>query len=170
MYAHVTPKFAQIKGQFVNDEEKHQAERRLTLSHVSKHVKCLREITKEHHKISRKLITITGVLIFRCLLNKIIWKSKHKCMDSFITKNKKLDRLITYSPSITPDYNIPITNLSTINLNQKELNQLKMELDYSLVNKNKHVKKNIAASMENIAEAVDKYLDNKQREDFHELL
>ena len=170
LYAHVTPKFAQIKGQFVNNEEKHQAERRLMLSHVSKHTKRLKEITKQHHEISGKLITITGGLIFRCLLNKVIWKSKRKRMDSFTTKNKKLDRLITYSPSITPDYNISIINLSTINLNQKELNQLKVGLDYSFVDKNKHVKKNIATSMENVAEAVDKDLDNEQREDFHELL
>ena len=91
-------------------------------------------------------------------------------MDSFITKNKKLERLITYSPSITPDYNISIINLLTINLNQKELNQLKMGLDYSVVDQNKQVKKNIAASMENVAEAVDKDLDKEQEEDFHELL
>ena len=45
-----------------------------------------------------------------------------------------------------------------------------MRLDYSFVDKNKHVKKNIATSMENIAEAVDKDLDNKQREDFGGLL
>ena len=71
---------------------------------------------------------------------------------------------------MTLDYNIPIINLSTINFNQKELNQLKMGLDYSFVNKNKHVQTNIAASMENVVEAVDKDLDNEQREDFHELL
>ena len=91
-------------------------------------------------------------------------------MDSFITKNKKLERLITYSPSITPDYNISIINLSTINLNQKELNQLKMGLDYSFVGQNKQAKNNIATSMENAAEAVDKNLDKEQGEDFHELL
>ena len=78
--------------------------------------------------------------------------------------------MLRCSSSITPDYNIPIINLSTINLNQKELNQLKMGLDYSFVDKNKHVKKNIATSMENVAEAVDKHLDKEQREDFHELL
>ena len=125
LYAYVTLKFAQIKGQFVNNEEKHQAETILMLSHVSKYAKCPKEMTKEHHEISGKLMTITGRLIFKCLLNKIIWTSKCKRMDSFITKKKKLDRLITHSPSITPDYNILIINLSTINLNQKELNQLK---------------------------------------------
>ena len=45
-----------------------------------------------------------------------------------------------------------------------------MGLDYSFVDKNKLVKKNIATSMENVAETVDKDLDNEQREDFHELL
>ena len=80
-------------------------------------------------------------------------------MDLFITKNKKLDRLITYSPSITPGHKIPIINLLTIYLNQKELNQLKMGLDYSFVDKNKRVKGNIAASMESAIEAVDKDID-----------
>ena len=76
-----------------------------------------------------------------------------------------------YIPSITLDYNIPSINLSTIHLNQKELNQLKMELDYSSVDKNnKRVKKNIAASIESVTEAVDKKLDNEKREDLHELL
>ena len=37
-----------------------------------------------------------------------------------------------------------------------------MGLDYSFVEKNKHVKKNIAASMENVAGAVDKNLDNEK--------
>ena len=45
-----------------------------------------------------------------------------------------------------------------------------MGLAYSFIDKNKHAKKSIAASMENVAEAVVKDLDNKQREDFHELL
>ena len=48
----------QIKGQYVNDEEKHQAERGLMLSHISK---CLKEVTKEHHEVSGQLLTITGV-------------------------------------------------------------------------------------------------------------
>ena len=39
-----------------------------------------------------------------------------------------------------------------------------MGLDYSFIDK-----KNIAASMNSVAEAVDKDLDNKKREDFHEL-
>ena len=72
LYANVTPKPAQIKEQFVDDEEKHQAERRLTLNHVSKHAKCLKKTPKEHHEISGKLLTITRRLILKLLLNKII--------------------------------------------------------------------------------------------------
>ena len=40
---------------------------------VSKHAKCLKEIIKEHHKVSGKLQTITGDLIFRYLLNVNVW-------------------------------------------------------------------------------------------------
>ena len=171
--AYVTPKFAQIKGQFINNYEKYQAERRLMLC-VSKHAKCLKETTKEHHEISGKLINITGRVIFKCLLNKIIWTSTRKRIDSFIKKKKKRKKKNGQINNILPFHNTrlqhPIINLSTIHLNQKELNTLKMRLDYSFVDKNKHVKKNIAASMENVAEAVDKDLDNENREDFHELL
>ena len=99
----VTPTFAQIKVQFVNSEEKNRAEMRLTLNYVSKHAKCLKETTKKPHKILGKSMTIKERSIFKYLLNKIMCTSKRKRMDSCITKSKKLDRLITYIPSITPD-------------------------------------------------------------------
>ena len=89
LYAHITPVFAQINEQSVNDEEKHQAVRRLMLSHVWKHVKCLKDMTKEHHEISGKLMTITRRLIFKCLLNKIIWTSKRKSMGLLLTRTKE---------------------------------------------------------------------------------
>ena len=106
-------------------------------------------------------MTIAGRLIFKRVPNKIIWTSKRKRMDS----NRKMD-----SPSITPNYSIPIINFSTTHSTQKQLNQLKIGLDYSFVDENKHAKMNIAASMESLAEAVVKGLDNKKREDFHEIL
>ena len=84
--------------------------------------------------------------------------------------NRKMDRLISYSPSILPNYNITVINFSTTHSIQKQLNQLKIGLDYSFVDENKYVKMNIAASMESLAEAVVKGLDNEKREDFHELL
>ena len=63
-------------------------------------------------------MTIAGRLIFKGVQNKIIWTSKRKRMDS----NRKMDRLISYSPSITPDYSIPIINFSTTHSTQKQLN------------------------------------------------
>ena len=58
------------------------------MSHVSKHAKYLKKTTKEHHKVSGKLLTITGQLIFKCLLNKIICISKLKT-DGFIYYKKR---------------------------------------------------------------------------------
>ena len=111
------------------------------LSHVSKYAKCLKETTKKQDEVSGKIITIIGRLILKCLQNKIICTSKRNRMESYITKYKKLNILITCSSSITPDYNIFIISFSTIHLNEKELKQLQKELDYSFVDKNKYVKK-----------------------------
>ena len=55
-------------------------------------------------------MTITGRFTFKCLQNKVICKPKRKRMDSFIAKNKNLDRLITYSPSITLDSHNQLVN------------------------------------------------------------
>ena len=93
LYAHVTRKFSQIKGQFVTDEEKHQGERRMMLSHVSKYAKCLKETTKEQDEVSEKIITIRGRLILKCLQNKIICTSKCNRMESYITKDKKTEQI-----------------------------------------------------------------------------
>ena len=101
-------------------------------------------------------MTIAGSLISKGVPNKIIWTSRRKRMDS----NRKMDRLISYSPSITPNYSIPIINFSTTHSTQKQLNQLKIG----------YAEMNIAASMESLAEAVVKSLDNKKRKDFHEIL
>ena len=104
------------------------------LSHVYKYAKYLQETINQHHKISGELETITGRLTFKLFL-KVICKSQRKRMDLFTTKNKKLNVLITFSPSVTPDYNILIINLSANHLNRKELNQIKVVLGYSFVDK-----------------------------------
>ena len=45
----VTPKFAQINGQFINKQDQNDAEQKLMLSHSNRHVLTLKELT---HKLS----------------------------------------------------------------------------------------------------------------------
>ena len=48
LYHKVTPKFAQINGQFINKQDQIDAERKLMLSHLNRHVLTLKEL---RHKL-----------------------------------------------------------------------------------------------------------------------
>ena len=57
-----------------------------------------------------------------------------------------------------------------LTLKQKEKDQLKLGLEYSFVDKNKHIKKNLAANLECIADTITNKLENDKKEEFHEFL
>ena len=57
-----------------------------------------------------------------------------------------------------------------IELTSDEENQFKLGLEYSFIDKNKHIKKNLAANFESLADKDTENLENCKREDFHELL
>ena len=65
---------------------------------------------------------------------------------------------------------IPVINLFSVQLSDKELSQLSFGLDHSYVDKNKYVKKNLAANFESLAQAVNSEILNEEKEDFHEFL
>ena len=68
------------------------------------------------------------------------------------------------------DYDVPVINLSLNQLSDKELNQLSFGLDHSYADKNKHVKKNLAANFESLAQTVGSEILKQEKEDFHEFL
>ncbi len=67
-------------------------------------------------------------------------------------------------------YDIPVINLSSIELTEKEQWQLSYGLDHSFIDKNKNVKKTVAWNLESLAQSIDKHISNEQREDLHEFL
>ena len=56
-------------------------------------------------------------------------------------------------------YSVPVVNLSNNYLTKKERVQLSFGLEHSIVGKNRHVKKNLAANLEVVAEKVTSSLD-----------
>ena len=96
------------------------------MSHVSKHAKYLKKTTKEHRKVSGKLLTITGQLIFKCLLNKIICISKLKTDGFIYYKKRKTGQINNIQAFDNTRLQHPHNQLSTVHLNQKQLNQLKI--------------------------------------------
>ena len=55
-------------------------------------------------------------------------------------------------------------------LSNKEDQQPKLRLKHSFVDKNKNIKKLLAANMERVAERVENSLDQYQTENFHEVM
>ena len=94
-------------------------------------------------------------------------------MFSFETKNKKLQVLISKAhkrEKISDSYKTPIINLSNTDLTLEESKQLNLGREYSFVDKNKNIKKFLAANFESIADRITDNLQSDQRENFHEFL
>ena len=61
---------------------------------------------------------------------------------------------------------VPVLNLSSIELSDKELSQLSFGLDHSYVVKNKHAKKNLAANFEFLTQTFDSEISIEEKEYF----
>ena len=170
LHLHITPKFAKVHGQFIEDNEKHNAERSVLCSHLRRHISTLNDLTTSHRDASQELLSITGGVIFNLLLKKINITSRTLRLSSFQTKNKKLLLLRRTYNNNHKLYDIPVINLSSVELTKKELWQLSYGLDHSFVDKNKHVKKTIASSFESLAQSIDNTVSNEERENLHEFL
>ena len=65
---------------------------------------------------------------------------------------------------------VPISILSDYKLSEIERKQLELDLEYSFVNKNRDLKKNLAANLETIASQASPFLNQTKLGDFHEFL
>ena len=92
---------------------------------------------------------------------------------SFKTKNVKLELLMSKArkrEKVSDSYKTPIINLSNIELILEESKQLNLCLEYSFVNKNKNIKKFLAANFEAMPDRITDNLQSDQRENFHKFL
>ena len=67
-------------------------------------------------------------------------------------------------------FKVPIVNLSSYDLSELERKQLHLGLEYSFVDKSKHLKKNISANFEIVSHKVSESINHDHLEDFHEFL
>ena len=107
------------------------------------------------------------------LLRRVLNEHSSQRFESFVTKNKKLRNLKDLSTTKGPNQPtsfVPVVNLTDIALTQKERDQLSLGLDYSFVDKNKHIKKTLAANFECVADKITPEIEHDKREDLHEFL
>ena len=94
-------------------------------------------------------------------------------MFTFKAKKKKLEVLISKThkrENVSDSYKAPIINLSNIGLTLEESKQLNLGLEYSFVDKNKNIKKFLAANFESIADRITDNLQSDKQESFREFL
>ena len=82
-------------------------------------------------------------------------------------KNKKLRRLISQKPINRDNYNIPVVNFSSHEL---DVSGLKYGLHQRFTDKNKHIKGNIAVEFEALSSKLDTVINNDSKKNFHEYL
>ena len=126
----------------------------------------------DYCELKEKLQLLVDNSFTSILLKSIEKSSLHKeRLESFKTKIKKIVNLMTSQKDDTfTNYSVPIINLSSYTLNDSEYNQLKFGLNHCFINKDKHIKKDIATNMESLAYSASKQVDPSQLENFHEFL
>ena len=96
--------------------------------------------------------------------------AKHRYL-SFKTKDKKLANLIRSKKHVfIKHYSALRINISKYVLSNKEEQQLKLGLKHSFVDKNKNIKRLLAANIERIKERVQNHLYNGKVKYFHEFM
>ena len=66
----------------------------------------------------------------------------------------------------TTKYSVPVINLSTYDLKDTEYQQLKLDLDYSYIGKNKNKRKFLAANFEILAEKTSDYVEAHRLDEY----
>ena len=116
LHNNVTPKFAQIKGQFVNRHKHIQAERKLVLSHLSKHVCNLKIEIKTHYDLDALFTLGVSEIRYKLLKKRLLSSLYQERITSFNTKNKKLKGLMSKNESAESNYSTSLIILSYIEL------------------------------------------------------
>ena len=167
----VISNFAMVKGQFVNETDSLTASHKFMKSRLTKHVEDLYNLSIQYNDLKSLLYSNSGIVLGNTLINIPQRSLSKRRYLSFKTKNQKIVNLIKRKRKpCNTNYSVPIINLSNYNLSSQETQQLKLGLDYCFVDKNKDVRRFLAANMESLADSVKDNIDHKNLKHFHEFL
>ena len=198
LHLNVTPKFATVKGQFTSKAAKIKTERDIMTSHLEQHTEKLNVCIESTRALMNDLQLVCGQLLTKLLVKRIDNNQRRFRVLSSRTKNDKIRRLVIdkvvqtervksslsrnkghqktkqlsgkYQSKIINNQPVPIINLSDLTLSKSEEEILSYGLEHSFIDKNKNVKKNLAASLETTADRITYMVDDMKKEDLHEYL
>ena len=94
LFVDVIPKFAMVKGQFINETDSLTASRKLMKSHLTKHVQDLYNLSMQYNDLKSLLYSNSGIVLGNTLINITQISLSTRCYLSFKTKNQKIVNLI----------------------------------------------------------------------------
>ena len=132
------------------------------LSHLNRHVLTLKKLTHKRRPLNSDLLEQVCQVRYKILKKQLLNVLHRVRLDSFKTKNRKLATLIAEQSDgyKSSTYSTPLINLSSIESISDETNQFKFGLHYSFVDKNKNIKKYLAANFEPLVDKITENLDS----------
>ena len=164
LFKKFTPKFAKVQGQFLRKGDIWEAEKAKLKSHLSSHYQDLHEQCNVLQNQCSWLTNKTSAIYTKFVLNRIPINQRHFRTELFHTKNEKLKRMLPKEPMSS--YKVPVVNLSNTILKNCDLQELQYGLDHCFVDKNKNTKRNLATSLETVAERVTPIVEDSEKENF----
>ena len=102
-------------------KENYKAEKSILQSHLTAHKHNLKDLCIKYTVISDSLKNKVAMLLFNCLYSFMLRSSREDNINQSKCKNKKLCRLISKKPVNRDNYNMPVINLSSYELNVRGL-------------------------------------------------
>ena len=94
MHHKITPKSAQLQGNFINKNNKYKAEKGTLLSHLNEHVWNFKSFCRKDYSLCTELKQLNVNLLFLVIINHINTLQYKERLASIKTKNKKLKKPI----------------------------------------------------------------------------
>ena len=145
-----------------------EAEKEILKSHLSSHYQDLHEQCDLLQNQCSWLTNKTSAIYTKFVINRIRINQRHFRTEMFHTKNEKLKRMLPKEP--TSSYKVPVVNLSNTILKNCDIQQIQYGLDHCFVDKNKNSKRNLATSLETVAERVTPIVEDSEKENFLQFL
>ena len=132
--------------------------------HLFEYRNNLKHLKGRQHKIINVLLKLVGKVILRILLIDLCNSLRKSNILQLKTKNNKI---IVRTKHANKTSQVPVKNLSDYGI---DASSLKYGLNYSFIDKNKFIKRDLAVEFESLVTSVDELVTQEQKEEFHEFL
>ena len=165
----VTPTFAKVTGNMSSEHARKKDEKVNMRIQQNEHHRTIRETIIQQQTIQEKIRAHYGYKMFK-LINHLVTSSlRSENIKQLQTKNKKLFHLTKKHNNVHHvKHSIPILNLSSEDIDTTSLK--KTGLDYSFIDKNKFIKREITVEMETLSNTINKNVRPEEKEILHEFL